>query len=336
MPSPDQLHTLSVRYDDKHSLTCISVEDFVNYRLVDFREFLPVEIAEEELKTCAVGVTNAILKIRETSFGSSREVPNIEKVGAFLGGIAVQPFGRLSYVNKLTLFDKAVTSPGVTSNLHRQSFIIDSNIHMDNRLSGHRSAGNVLTKDEFLESTAVHELIHLAGIPDILYFIADQRLRRTIRNTVSSPCALKQIGKEKCGSFFEEGFATLGAYMYLWRRHPELVQDPRTEPRRAPTGFEMDIPVRHALYSNSYAYAAWAMERLVDLTPKVWSIFKQSRIYGTDPQGVRELLKQEVDKLRTGLFDALDSVNLNDLTQTMRASEVVNICVNQALGEYRS
>lgn len=334
MSQPEQLHTIEIPYppyEAKRSMTCVSVNDFEDYEPVDFREFLPAEIAEEEFKICAVGVAKGVLKLREESLGESRTVPNMGNVGSFLGKMAVKPFGRLSYVDNLTLFDQVIQSPGVTSSMHRQSFVVESNIHMPSEGGGHRSASSLLTKDAFVESAAVHELIHLAGIPDVAYFIPHKNMRRTVLNIKFSPMAFEQ-GNHK-GGLFEEGFATLGAYMYLWQKHPGLVSDTRTELRVSPDGYSVDLPVRHSLYTNSYAYAAWTMERLVDFSPQVWDVFQCSRVYGSSPEEIRKSLKTEVDKLDSKLFDFLDTTNIKNLTQVMHAAIVVDGLVSEAIGE---
>jgi hypothetical protein len=158
-------------------------------------------------------------------------------------------------------------------------------------------------------------------------------MQRAIKNIKFSPCALEQAARIDRGSLFEEGFATLGAYMYLWQKYPEVIADTRTEPRRSPDGLVVDLPVRHALYTNTYAYAAWAMERLTDFSPHVWNIFQNSRVYGANPENMRGALKEEVDKLNDKLFAYLDSVDTKDLTQVMQASEAVNVLVGRATGE---
>lgn len=335
MTQPEQLHTLEIAYppyEAERSLTCMSVDNFENYEPVDFREFLPVEIARDELKIYAMDITRNILEVRKESFGNdAHPISNMQKIGLFLGRMAVKPFGKLSYIDNLTLFDNTIQSPGVTSTLHRHSFVVESNIGTSGEGNGHRSVSNLLTKDAYVESVAVHELIHLAGIPDVAYFIPDKHTRRSVLSIKFSPMMFQR--GDHAGGLFEEGFATLGAYMYLWQKYPEVISDTRTELRVAPDGHGLDLPVRHALYDNSYAYAAWAMERLVDFSPQIWDIFQRSRVYGSSSEVVRQSLKMEVDELSGGLFRYLDAVDLKDLGESMRAASLVNKLVTEKIGE---
>ncbi len=330
MSQLDQLHSIQIPYppyEAKRSMTCVSVNDFESYEPLDFSEFLSPDIAEEEFKVCAVGVARKILEMRKEVFGEARTVPGMGNIGSFLGKIATKPFGQLSYVDNLTLFEQVIKSPGMTSTSHRQAFIIDSNIHLSGDNSEHRSASNLLTKDTFVESVAVHELIHLAGIPDVAYFIPHKNVRKTVLNMTFSETAFERGNQ---GSLFEEGIATLGAYMYLWQKYPELVTDNRTELRVSPDGYGVDLPVRHALYTNSYAYAAWIMERLIDFSSEVWDIFQRSRVYGSSSEEIRKSLK-EVDKLFSGLFDLLDTTNIKSLNETMHAALVVDTLVSNVI-----
>lgn len=331
---PEQLHSLAVPYppyDAKRALLCKSVADFDHFEAVDFREFSPPDRALEDFHIAVVGVTKHILAARQEKVADSQPIYGIERVMEFAGRVGLHPFGKLSQVNRLTLFGQEITSPGTTSTLHRQSFIIPSNL---SELDGTRGLHTSRTlppipKNLILESAAVHELTHLSGIPDIAYFIIDRKNPRNILNLMASALVLEDSGPESRGRYFEEGMATLCAFMYLWERLPSVAKDPRTEERRAPNGNSMQLPVRHSLYSNTYAYMAFGMERLIEFSPKIWDIFLRSRTYGASPSVVRQALRTELDKLDRNLFPVLDCTNIKNLSHVLTATAIIDEIVRK-------
>lgn len=332
----EQLHTIDIRYppyEANRSLRCISVADFDSYDLRDFRDFLPEAIAQEEFRKVAVNTTQHILEVRQQDFGESRKLPDMQEISAFLGGISICPFGKLFYVDTLEppvslgISSQPISTPGVTSHLHRQSFVIDKNITPTEVL--HFDMGPdvpALTRNEYVGLIAVHELVHLAGIPDTVYCIVNWGQREVSTNIMFAPSTLGRPGKRPKGLFLEEAFATLCSYMYLWKKHPELAVDQRTIPRRSPSGVEVNLPVRHAYSGNTYDYAAWSLQRVLDVAPQLWSTLLRSRTYGVSPEEIRGKVKSELDKLHPRLFEAMDVAdvkNLEHVIQTARFTDQV-------------
>ena len=338
MTEAEQLHTLTVPYppyEAKRAMTCISVSDFETYEPVDFRDFLPKDRALQEFQAFSVAVTRQILSSRKESFGESHPIPNMDNIASFLGSLAIRPFGILSFVDNLTLFGEPIQSPGVTSSMHRQSFIIKDNIksHEGGPAASYSDLlSSALEENAYVESIGVHELVHLAGTPDIAYFIADKTRERTIRGLKFSPMNLEQPAKVDMGGFYEEGFATLVAYMYLWKQDPKIMSDPRVELRKSPSGVEVSLPIRHAFYTNTYAYMAWTLERLTDFSPQIWDTLKESRNYSSSPNKARGALKSQVDKLGPNLFELMDTTDIKDLDQVMKASATIDAIVKHKTG----
>ncbi len=315
----------------------MSVTDFDSYTPVGFEEFLPRSVALHELQVTAAGIIRYVLKMREEEFSEAKPIPNMEEVANFVGRLGLKPLGKISLVDSLTLFDKDIESPGATSNLHRQSFVIEQNIDFD-RDDGSAEKGSHhaspllprLTRSQFIESAAVHELAHLSGIPDVLYFVVDKNNHSNIMNLTCAPTKLEDAFNRPNGAFFEEGFATLCGYMYLWERFPEVVADLRTEQRRAPNGISVDLPIRHAFYDNPYAYLAWAMEQLTDYSPKIFDILMESRRYETPSAQVRAELKAEIDKIHELLFDAMDRTDVKSLNSSISTAYAVDLIIKKA------
>ena len=120
--------------------------------------------------------------------------------------------------------------------------------------------------------------------------------------------------------------------MYLWKKYPEILKDLRTDIRRTPTGDELELPVRHSLYTNTYAFMAWGMERLIDLSPRIWEIFIRSRQYGALPTRVHAELKIEVDKVDSRLYNLMNATSRNDLRQVMTTTQIIDVMAKRYLG----
>jgi hypothetical protein len=337
----EQMHSQEVKYgpeEDNRSMLCVSVKDFEGYEPLDLRSILPETEAPQALKRCSINVAKHVLAERQRVIGESRPLQNMANIAAFIGELSIRPFGKLSYVDELEPPDsleirkQPIVSPGITSNIHRQSFVIGKNMDIHETLTTSPLIPSI-TREEYAEHIAVHELVHLAGIPDIAYYkleILDQN-RRSI-GVEFSPSIFHKVDERKKGSFFEEGFATLCGLMYLWGKYPEVLRDTRVEEKRSPNGTVIYLPARHLFTGNSYAYAAWAMERLIDFEPKIFDVFLQSRKYGADSENVRRQLKCHIDKIDSRLFESLDVANPHNLEFAMLLADITDEDIKHTLG----
>ncbi len=337
----EQLYSRSVPYQPYElgrSLECISVKDFESYKLLSFDDILPNDQAEEMLVEVTSGVANFMLGFRNRNFGESMPISNMDRIAKFLGNLGIRPVGKLSYVNSLNLSDDPekpnhIQTPGIMSGIHRQAFVIDKNAVMySEKLAKTLTSVPYIGKELYIEQLAAHELVHLAGASDTVYFFLNKDPQGAIIGAVSdvAPCGLG--GFKNKGGFFEEGFATLCAHMYLWTNLEGIAEDTRSELRSADGRTVVNLPVRHAFSQSSYCYAAWAMERLVEYSPDIWKIFIDSRTHEIDKFKNREALREKVDALNPGLFNALDSTNSHDLTESLVAADAINNLVKKEVG----
>jgi hypothetical protein len=259
----------------------------------------------------------------------------MDRVIAFIGQLGLRPRGRFSLVDNLTIDGERITAPGITAHNYRQAFVIESNI--DDYTPPLFS--EPVPRELYRQSVAVREVVHLAGIQDILYFTFDQQDPDSpyFRSTATS---LSSRDGSK-GEAWEEGFASLCQHMYIWKYLPQLATDTRALRKKAPVGNGVDLPVRHALFENANAYLSWSIEKLAGYSPAIWDVLLQSRNYGTarylgDGQfhsPIRARLKREVDKIQNGLFDWVDDVDPQDLTQAIGIASLIDGLVKKASDE---
>lgn len=342
-----QLHSVNIEYrsnETNRSMQVVHVKDIESLEPVDFDSLVPAENAEQELRAAALSVVNHLLSERTRVIGEPKPMQNVERVSSFLGGLAIKPFGRLVHVDCLNAEDAALirshsTEMGLATPYYRQAFVFGDFIRNTGKAMYLNNPQLPRVQDtDIVEEVAAHELVHLAGFPDIAYFTYRPRIvdgqRRVKLEIESAPTILEAIvGGRKNGAFFEEGFASLCGLLYLWSNNTAIANHPGTIPTRAPNGLEIELPSRYYYAAYSYAFAALALERLVDVSPRLWDILRESRVYGTSPISVRGAVRAEIDKIDSRLFDMLDKVDPHNLQQSMSAVSITDTIVRNVSGQ---
>jgi hypothetical protein len=252
-------------------------------------------------------ITQKVLRVanRGEPVEQSLVLPNANRVARFaMSTLGLEPIGKLVYVASLG----GQPNWGVTHHKTRKAHVVRDAIRNGDEHGNLSTRG--LTTDLIAESVAVHELTHLSGIPNWVFFSVNPTNHRYINYVNAGPMMTvydyarnQERGGKPGGWLWEEGTATLAGTMYVWNRLPNLAASTRTERRGAPDGIEVDLPIRHTVNQGNQAYAGWGMERLEALAPGTLDILKASRKRGATWWATRNALRQCVESSCPGLFE---------------------------------
>jgi hypothetical protein len=194
-----------------------------------------------------------------------------------------------------------------------------------------------VTLDLMAQTVAVHELTHLAGIPDLAFFGVNSEDHRSVNYLNAAPLMTtydyfnnQAKGGWHGGWFWEEGLATLAGSMYLWAQLPSLAARKEVEIRGTDQGLEIELPLRHTVGQASQALAGWGIERLISLVPEVWDILLSSRQYASSWNPIRPALKRCIESVSPDLFTIVDQVNGGHLPEVMDAASRIDFAARKA------
>jgi hypothetical protein len=321
-----ELSHINLRYDNEHLIRCRAVRGPDDYTPFNFLNYFPEDEAKSVLLDCARYAGQVALKYREEPTDHAILLPDIEKVGKFVSyNLGVKPIGKLAYVERLG----DSQDWGVTYHQTRKSYVIRDSILKDEH---GRLKELGVPRDVVVGSVAVHELVHLAGLPDWVFFSTNPDKGYRYVNYVDAAPTMttydytrnQRSDGQPGGWFWEEGVATLSGSLYAWNQWPTLAHNTQTTVRQAPDGTRVHLPIRHTVNKNYQAFAGWGMERLTALVPKAWGVLIRSRKPDATWQTTRKNLKECLDAASLGLFEQIDQVTGSDLSEIVQAADRID------------
>jgi hypothetical protein len=320
----------SIPYDSSRTLDCRAInapDDLTPFNFLDYYNYSE---ATERAKSCAEFVAKTVLHERSATIENALEMPQADAVFNYVANtLGMQPIGRLAYVSTL---DEA-TSSGLTVYRSLTSYVIKDKIEQD--FGGSYDAEGASFLNGFRAATVgAHELAHLAGAQDRMLFALDPQNHSNIIfvDALGSTLQLRD-GTGFKGAYLEEGLGSLVGSMYAWARLSKSAQVSTVTQYRSSKGVSIAMPNRIKLAGHQkYIFAALGIERLVDAEPEVWDILMASRRYGQRSEVIRNSLQQRIDRKMPGLFEIIDTTDVDNLDHIMETTERVQFEVHKHVG----
>jgi hypothetical protein len=316
-----------VQYDPTRALECRAITSLDDMTPYNFLDHFDQRTANERALACARELTRMILGWREERVENALPLPDVSDVYEFIGNrLGMQPYGRLVYVDQMP----DAKSSGFTTAHNLRSVVIRSHIEQDFQ-EGEVSEDFAIGANGLrVEGVAAHELTHLAGMQDKAFFTVSEDGRHPVDIAMAGP-ALEIKGKNERGTYLEEGLASLVQGMYCGYVLGDVVQhDKQTLPYRSPKGILLHMPERINMYGHQeYAFCGWGMERLVDADSDIWDVLIASRRYGARSSVIRAELRKRIERISRGLFNRIDTTNIDDLDSNMETTDRIDYAVKQ-------
>lgn len=333
---------IRIQYDKGMVMDCRAIMGQGDHTPFNFLDHFEPDEARKRASECSQTATGVILKARKEAIktGDNLELPNASRVFEFVAGdLGMEPVGQLVYVDKDKNAER-LKAGGYTDCTTRSAVVTNSTyLHFDTsrkkdtdlndtEMSNLADSANSLR----VEAVAAHELTHLAGVPDIIFFAVDEDTRQHINHVEPYPDVLNSwpdsTGPMK-GEYFSEGLAQLVGHMYFWKYPPGFTYlcntFYKTDYCKSPAGTEIHLPSRYYIKGEApHHYTGWGIERLVELAPGAWNILVDSRKYGTVPSSIRAMLRLCIEGAQPGLFDHIDKANLHSLDEIMETTERID------------
>jgi hypothetical protein len=184
---------------------------------LDLREYYDEPEATEAALSLAAQATAKALRLRNARIDNALPLPEFQKFNTarvfdFVDSLGMEPKGRLAYISEIPRYNVA----GLTDYQFMVSLVDQKNTSQYNRegteLDDQGKFFEKVYNTLFAHGVAVHELTHLAGAQDILYFWVDENLQGIIQILNATSTLERQppfpFNNQK-GKYFEEGLATL-------------------------------------------------------------------------------------------------------------------------------
>lgn len=316
----------TISYGPGLSLECHAIIGPEDKRPLNFLDYYDEKDAQQKSLDLSQEATRQIIQLREVDDEVNvLEMSNVERIYSFITEkLEMEPLGKLIFVPGKDEQSSGVTDPGA-----RKAFVFRDTIYDDLSTQPEIVASNSYSSqaaDTYnnwrIESVAAHELTHLAGVEDRVYFFVDKETMSQVVDVEMSGFKLEQWRNKRKGAYFEEGLATLVQSMYIWHIiPPDMMDEIVAQPFESPNGVHLDIP-SHAIGMGHHAhtFCGWGLERLVKLAPEAWDIMMQSRKYKTDGIVVRRKLKKYLNSVKSGLFDLIDNTDIYNLEEKMETT----------------
>ncbi len=303
---------------------------------VNFFDYFEENTATEMAIFLSRIVTDYVLRQREQPIEGSLPLPEASSYPAsrvfdFLHNLGIEPKGRLAYVEGIPHMNVR----GITDYQSFTSLIDKRNTSTYSEESMALSPENAYLGGIFnamrVQGVAVHELTHLAGAQDVVNFFVDSTASKVTQVVVQGTTLEDWPGvilKKRC--YLEEGLASLVHAMYFWRSNtPDLPnhRSERHEVYKRPSGRKICIPTRISnplSGHHEYVGCAWGIERLVECMPRLWDALIDSRRYGARALSTRNTLKTCINSEIPGLFEQIDSVDVNNIEETLGVTERID------------
>lgn len=302
----------TISYGEGLVMDCRAIKSLEEPAPVNFLDYYDSQTAHKVAVGCARTITRAVLDERKSAkVEPTLVLPNAPRVFSFVAdGLGMEPVGELCYVPSSGSYeDSGITLLPIRKAIVFRDRILQDFSDMEPEIREFASTLN----DYRVESVAVHELTHLAGAQDRVFFTVDHD-KLAITRIVHPGTTLEGWPDKTKGSYFEEGLGTLVANLYQWKEVPNIADQRSTKPFRTPSGVHLDIPWRNTVPGwHKYIFCGWGIERLVDLVPDAWDILMQSRKYKAEWMAARVALKSCIDSVTPGLFEQIDMTDINDL-----------------------
>jgi hypothetical protein len=319
----------NIQYSPGRVLECRAVvgKDLTAFNFLDYFD---ENTARERAIECAQEMTGRVLGWRAEEVEGALQLPDVDKVYDFIvGRLGMQPYGKLVYLEDDPLADYS----GVTTNHNRTSVVLRSRILQD-------FPDEITPKDaNFLNTlrvggVAAHELAHLAGMQDKVYFTLTPQNFRPLDTIMAGTTVEAGGGTNQKGTYIEEGLGSLVQAMYtggvlgIGKSY-----DPRgITPHRSPKGTVLHLPDRmNMLGHQEFVFCGWGMERLVEADEEIWDILMASRQYGVNASAIRSGLKNRMERISPRLFDRIDNTNTESLDDNMETTDRIDHAVTHFL-----
>jgi len=121
--------------------------------------------------------------------------------------------------------------------------------------------------------------------------------------------------------------------MYAWDMVLDLPLGRTATPYQSPSGAHIALPDRLKVAGNhKYTFAAFGIERLVDVEPELWDVLIASRKYGQRSEAIRRAVKACIDRRMPGLFEIIDTTDVDDLDSMMETTEKIVFETHKQVG----
>lgn len=311
-----------IQYDGIRTLKCKAIIEEGDPTPFNFLDHFDESKAHELALGCSRFVTKTVLEWRDEPVEKMLPLDGVSQVYDFVSNkLGMEPYGSLFYVENAP--GVKGKNSGYTTYHNLQSVVMRDRILQD--FTGTAFDGTIGDSLNLMRvrGVATHELAHLAGAQDTVYFAVDENNPRITTCIVAAGSTLENRPYHNKGEYFEEGLGTLTGSMYLIRgEETNLIG---TTPYKSPDGTLLHLPNRiNFMGHHEYAFCGWGIERLVYLEPKVWDILLASRRYGATSQIIRNALRTCINGTVPGLFEHIDTTDIKNLDATMATTERID------------
>lgn len=323
-----------IEYDEGRALECRAVTNLEDLTPYNFLDHVDQRTAHQRVLVCAKGITDLVMGLREEKVGDAIPLPGVESVYRYISSLGMQPYGKLIYVEQRP----DIKVSGITSSRNLRAMVIKQNIVQID--SDPNIPDDMLgsLNDMRIAGVAAHELTHLAGTQDKVFFTVSEDGRRYVDLAMAGSKLEGGAGCKIKGAYFEEVFASLVHGMYFWYLLGDKMQElvamtTMTRPFQSPKGRILHVPYRiNLLGHQEYAFCGWGMERLIQADPDIWDTLIASRQYNTRATFVREKLRYQINSIYPELFELMDLTDIEDLEENMETTDRINHAVQHRKG----
>lgn len=284
----------------------------------DFLRYFPADEASAMHTDCSWALGDLALEGRNAAIPAPVfPLPDAAGVTSFLARLGIEPVGRVVVVDQdpagLSLgYDAIGELWGLADPFTRTCYV--------NRAAIHREVNDPQASDWatlLVRSAAVHELVHLAGYPDWVFYGMEKDLSGPLPYAPACASALEVCRGIRSregwrGQYLEEGLASLVQSLFVWASCPKVAESDGVEVRSSGDATVL-VPERHVYRESAQPILAYGVERLVEAFPALWEALLASRRYGAEWWSTRAAVQACLAPAGAEFFDELDSVQLDDL-----------------------